>query len=272
MNNLHRELAPISQGAWTQIEEEASRTLKRFLAARRVVDVTGPEGMQLAAIGTGHSRPIETLCDGLDVRQRIVTPVVELKAPFSLTRAAIDDVERGSKDSDWQPLKDAARRIAFAEDRIVFEGYEAGGIKGMRQLSDHQPLTFPADFDGYPNVVSRAVNSLKLAGVNGPYALLLGAKAFEGISGGSEEGYPLLKHMQQLVDQEVVWSPGITGGIVTTARGGDFELTLGQDLSIGYTKHDEDRVELYLQESLTFQALTSEACVIIGAAKETAAS
>jgi len=41
MNNLHRELAPISDAAWTQIEEEASRTLKRYLAGRRVVDLQG---------------------------------------------------------------------------------------------------------------------------------------------------------------------------------------------------------------------------------------
>ena len=39
MNNLHRELAPISEAAWAQIEQEASRTLKRYLAGRRVVDV-----------------------------------------------------------------------------------------------------------------------------------------------------------------------------------------------------------------------------------------
>ena len=36
MNNLHRELAPISDSAWAQIEEETSRTLKRYLAGRRV--------------------------------------------------------------------------------------------------------------------------------------------------------------------------------------------------------------------------------------------
>jgi uncharacterized linocin/CFP29 family protein len=45
MNNLHRELAPISNTAWAQMEEEASRTLKRHLAARRVVDVQGPKGL-----------------------------------------------------------------------------------------------------------------------------------------------------------------------------------------------------------------------------------
>ena len=29
MNNLHRELAPISDAAWAKIEDEATRTLKR---------------------------------------------------------------------------------------------------------------------------------------------------------------------------------------------------------------------------------------------------
>ena len=52
MNNLHRELAPISEAAWADIEEEVSRTLKRYLAARRVVDVHGPGGLALGAATT----------------------------------------------------------------------------------------------------------------------------------------------------------------------------------------------------------------------------
>jgi uncharacterized linocin/CFP29 family protein len=48
MNNLHRELAPISDAAWAQIEEETTRTLKRHLAGRRVVDVSGPAGTGLS--------------------------------------------------------------------------------------------------------------------------------------------------------------------------------------------------------------------------------
>ena len=41
MNNLHRELAPISDAAWAEIEKETARTLKRYLAGRRVVDASG---------------------------------------------------------------------------------------------------------------------------------------------------------------------------------------------------------------------------------------
>jgi uncharacterized linocin/CFP29 family protein len=123
MNNLHRELAPVSEAAWAEIEEEASRTLKRYLAGRRVVDVRGPGGTALSAVGTGHLRNIAAPGEGVLARQREVKALVELRVPFELDRQAIDDVERGATDSDWQPVKDAARQIAFAEDCAIFEGF-----------------------------------------------------------------------------------------------------------------------------------------------------
>ena len=114
MNNLHRELAPISDAAWEQIEEETTRTLKRYLAGRRVVDVPASGGVGLPAVATGHLLSIASPAEDIIARQREVKALVELRVPFVLTRQAIDDVERGSDDSDWQPAKDAARKIAFA--------------------------------------------------------------------------------------------------------------------------------------------------------------
>src|SRR5262245_20169886 len=108
MNNLHRELAPVSAAAWEQIEAEAARTFRRHLAGRRVVDVHGPSGPEFSAVGTGHLRQVEPPGDGVLARQREVVALVELRAPFDLDRAAIDDVERGAQDSDWQPVKEAA--------------------------------------------------------------------------------------------------------------------------------------------------------------------
>ena len=234
MNNLHRELAPISDKAWAQIDEEASRTLKRHLAARRVVDVQGPRGLELSAVGTGHLHQIQAPGDGIQAAQREAQALVELRVPFELTRQAIDDVERGATDADWSPLKDAARTIAFAEDRSVFDGYAAAGIRGVRQGSSNPALTLPPNVRGYPGAVAQAVSQLRLAGVNGPYALLLGAEPYTAVSGGSDEGYPVLHHIQRLVDGEIVWAPAIEGGFVLTTRGGDFALDIGQDISIGY--------------------------------------
>ena len=116
MNNLHRELAPISAAAWSEIEEEVARTFKRSVAGRRVVDVQGPGGPSLSAVGTGHQSAIAPPQPGISARQREVKALVELRVPFELTRDAIDDVERGAEDSDWQPAKDAAQQLAYAED------------------------------------------------------------------------------------------------------------------------------------------------------------
>jgi len=125
MNNLHRELAPISDAAWADIEEETTRTLKRYLAGRRVVDVHAQGGVGLSAVGTGHLETIAAPGEGILARQREVKALVELRVPFELDRQQIEDVERGAKDSDWQPAKDAAQKIAYAEDRAIFEGYPA---------------------------------------------------------------------------------------------------------------------------------------------------
>lgn len=263
MNNLHRELAPISDAAWAQIEEETSRTLKRYLAGRRVVDVRGPGGIGLSAVGTGHLRTIEAPKNGILAPQREVKAMIELRVPFELDRQTIDDVERGANDSDWQPAKDAARQIAFTEDGAVFEGYVAAGITGIRQGTSNPKMTLPSDVREYPQAIAQGLSQLRLVGVNGPYAVLLGADAYTALSETSDHGYPVLEHVKRLVNDQIIWAPAIAGAFVLTTRGGDFDLHIGQDVSIGYTSHTDAAVRLYLQETFTFLLLTAEAAVAL---------
>ncbi|MGA2550377.1 MAG: family 1 encapsulin nanocompartment shell protein [Burkholderiaceae bacterium] len=266
MNNLHRELAPISEEAWAQIEEEATRTLKRHLAARRVVDLKGPAGTTLSAVGTGHLRTISGPGDGIITRQREVKPLVEVRVPFELERQQIDDVERGANDSDWQPAKDAALKIAFTEDRAIFEGYPSAHITGIRQGCSNPPMTLPNDVREFPDAIAQALSQLRLVGVNGPYQVLLGAAAYTSLAESSDNGYPVLQHIRRLIETEIIWAPAIEGAVVLTTRGGDFDLHIGQDLSIGYLGHTEATVQLYLQETFTFLLLTSEAAVSLAPA------
>jgi uncharacterized linocin/CFP29 family protein len=261
MDNLHRELAPISDDAWAQIEQEAARTFKRHLAGRRVVDVHGPSGQGFSAVGTGRVRGIEPPGDGVIARQRLVAPVVELRAPFTLSREEIDDVERGAQDSDWQPVKDAARQVAFAEDGTIFEGYAAAGIDGIRQGASNAPVSLPADVREFPRAIATALSELRVAGVDGPYSVALSADAYTAVSETSDHGYPVIQHIKRLLTGDIVWAPAISGAFALTTRGGDFSLHLGQDLSIGYLSHTDTEVSLYLQETLTFTMLTSEAAV-----------
>jgi uncharacterized linocin/CFP29 family protein len=266
MNNLHRELAPISESAWADIEQEVSRTLKRYLAARRVVDVHGPGGVALSAVGTGHLRNIKAPGDDVLARQREVKALVELRVPFDLNRQQIDDMERGAEDSDWQPAKDAAKTIAFAEDRAIFDGYAAAGIGGVREGTSNPVMRLPTDIRDYPDAIAQALTQLRLVGVNGPYSVLLSADAYTGLSETRDHGYPVMEHVKRQVDGEIIWAPAIAGAFVLTTRGGDFALHIGQDLSIGYLSHTDTVVRLYLQETFTFLLLTTEASVALNPA------
>ena len=142
------------------------------------MDVVGPKGFDLPAVGTGHLRQSEDAGEGIETRQREVKALLEVRVSFELACQAIDDMERGANDSDWSPLKDAARKIAFAEDRALFEGYASAGIQGIRQSTSHPVLPLPGDAKSYPGTLAHAVSQLRLAGVNGPYALILGAESY----------------------------------------------------------------------------------------------
>ncbi len=269
MNNLHRELAPISEAAWSQIQQEAARTLKRYLAGRRVVDVPSPGGSGLPAVATGHVRAISAPAEGIIASQREVKPLVELRVPFELSRQTIDDVERGSEDSDWQPVKDAAKTLAFAEDRAIFNGYHEAGIQGVREATSNPIEELPADVRDYPDAVARAQSQLRLVGVNGPYSVLLGAEEYTALAETRDHGYPVLEHVKRIVDGDLVWAPAIQGAFVLSTRGGDFKLTIGQDVSIGFLNYTDSAVRLYLQETFVFQVLTSEASVAISSSQQT---
>src|SRR5271170_2101670 len=263
MNNLHRELAPISDAAWAEIEEETTRTLKRYLAGRRAVDVPSAGGIALTGIATGHLRSISAPADGIIARLREVKPLAELRVPFELSRQTIDDVERGSDDSDWQPAKDAAKKLAFAEDRAIFNGYREADIQGIRERTSNPVETLPTDVRDYPDAVARALSQLRLVGVNGPSSILLGANEYTALAETRDHGYPVLEHVKRIVDGNLIWAPAIEGAFVLSTRGGDFELNLGQDVSIGYLSHSDSAVQLYLQETFVFRVLTSEAAVAL---------
>lgn len=264
MNNLHRELAPITEAAWAQIEEEATRTFKRNIAGRRVVDVSGPHGVSYSALNRGRLTSIASPDTGVQAHLRVVQPLVELRVPFTLQRRELDDVERGAGDADLDNLKDAAQKIAFAEDRAIFESYSAAGITGIRAAASNEAVSLPSNVVDIPDAISHALTGLRLAGVQGPYSVVLSADLYTKVSETSDHGHPIRTHIERLIDGEIIWAPAITGGFALTTRGGDFELALGQDLSIGYLSHDADTVQLYFQETFTFLVETSEAAVSLG--------
>jgi uncharacterized linocin/CFP29 family protein len=277
VNDLRRELAPLSASAWKAVDEEAVRVLELKLAARKLVDFDGPAGTTSASVNLGRVSALPRgPVDGVEGWQRQVQPLVELRTFFELSRAELDDVERGRKDPDLEPLIEAATRMAHAEDNAVFHGYAPGGIQGIDECSPHGALPISEDYEAYPQTVAEATRLLRVSGVAGPYAIALGPRCFSGLMQATAHGgYPVLELVRRVIDGPVVWAPAIDGAIVLSQRGGDFELTIGQDLSIGYHSHSESRVRLYLAETMTFRVLTPEAAVALvyrgaGATRRTA--
>jgi uncharacterized linocin/CFP29 family protein len=190
-----------------------------------------------------------------------VQPLVELRIPFELERAELEAVARGAKDADLDPVRDAARRAAFVEDHAVFNGYEGAGIGGIMPASADRGCRVTEDYTDYVGVVADAIYRLRTAGVGGPYAIALGPRCYTGLSTTMFGGFPVIDHLERLLDGPIVSAPAVDGAVVLSLRGGDFELTVGQDFSLGYLDHTAERVLLYLQESCTFRVLSPEAAV-----------
>jgi uncharacterized linocin/CFP29 family protein len=263
MDDLLRKLAPISKSAWQAIDDEAKKHLTVSLGGRRIVDFVGPLGWHHSAVDLGTVEAIDAPPEtGVTAALRRVQPLVELRAAFELSRRELDNISRGSQDPDLEPLRRAARAIALAEDRAIFHGYPAANITGIFDASAENSLTLTRDYQKYPLVVSEGLARLHANGVGGPYAIALGPDCYRGLTGtATSGGYPVLEHVQRLIDGTVFWAPGVRGALLASLRGGDFELVVGRDLSIGYHDHSGDVVHLYLEESLTFRVLSPEAAV-----------
>jgi len=262
MNDLRRELAPICAEAWSEIDEEATTTLKVSLAGRKIVDFHGPLGWTASAVDTGRGDALSAKPnDGVEATLRKVQPIVEFCAPFELSLSELDAVARGAKDVELQPVKDAARAIALAEDRAIFQGYAAAGIEGICEASAGEELKIPESYENYPSVVAQALSKLRGAGVDGPYAIALGPQCYTGLMQTTKGGFPVMSHVERMLDGPVIWAPAVKGAVVVSLRGGDFEMVSGRDISIGYRDHTASKVKLYFQESFTFRCLAPEAAV-----------
>jgi uncharacterized linocin/CFP29 family protein len=269
VNHLHREIAPLDDEAWSQVDTDARTRLVTYLAGRRLVDFRGPLGWKHAAVSLGRVAALSDVSSaaepGVEAGLRQVLPLAEVRVPFTLSRRALDDAARGNDSIDLEGLDDAARTMAILENKAVFHGWAGAGITGMTEASSHPPVSLGgADVRNYPKLVATAVERLALAGIGGPYALALGDDAWVDVVGSTERGSTLLSHLGRLLEGgPIVWAPGVEGAVVSSQRGGDFELVSGQDLAIGYRSCDLDTLTLYLEESFTFRVLEPDAAVAV---------
>jgi len=264
VNHLLRSHAPITDTAWNRLDSEGRERLVPALAARKLVDFSGPLGWEHSATNLGRVSEIQPPGENLESRQRRVLPLVELRAPFAIARDELLDADRGAGDLDLSALDLAARRIAVAENIAVFHGWAEAGIVGITAAGMQAPVELGTSYASYPGNVAKAVEILLEAGVSGPYGIALGPQEYTGVVETTEHGgLVVFDHLRQILGGPIVWAPGVAGAVALSLRGGDFLFESGEDLSLGYSHHDAYSVHLYLEESFSFRVATPEAAVAL---------
>ncbi|MBN2451583.1 MAG: bacteriocin family protein [Lentisphaeria bacterium] len=261
MDILRRSHAPISAAAWSVIDDSARDTLAASLSARRFVDVSGPHGIDFACVPVGRLSVPEgqdraDVCFG--VHQ--VLPLVEARISFAVQQWELDNIGRGAKDVELESLVKAARRIAVFENEAVLNGFEPGGIVGLQQAVAADPIPLPMEVHGVIDAVGDAQVRLLREGIEGPAAMVVPPPVWRLMSRNTQGG-TLRSLVEGQIQGPVVLSEQVTGALLASLRGGDLELTIGQDFAIGYLNHDSQSVNLYLTESFTFRVVAPEAVV-----------
>ncbi len=264
MNHLLRSYAPISDEGWEQLDQEVQQRLLPGLAARRLVDFSGPHGWEHSAVDLGRIAAVDAPVADLQAGQRRVLGLAELRAPFTVARSELRDLDRGAVDLDFSSVDAAAKRMAEAENTAVFHGWPAAGIVGIADACEQKPVAAGKKYADYPQYVAKAVETLLSVGVSGPYGIALGPDSYTGVVESTEHGgLTVFDHLRELLGGPIVWAPGVVGAVVVSLRGGDFLFESGEDLSVGYEHHDAENVYLYIEESFTFRVATPEAAVVL---------
>ena len=203
-NLLRRDLSPVADEAWKMLDDFASAILRQRLSGRKVVDFSGPHGLEFSAVNVGTLRPSEKAADGVGWGIRQVLPLIETRVPFSLGQWELDDISRGRRDPDLKPLEEAVMKAAEFEDAAVFHGFEGGRIEGLLAATPHKPVAMPGKIDGLPAAIGEAIKKITQAGIGGPFAVVLGVNPYVELASTMPCCVPLLKTVGDLAGGPVV--------------------------------------------------------------------
>jgi uncharacterized linocin/CFP29 family protein len=273
MDILKRELAPIPMEAWAEIDDQATRSLKAMLSGRKVLDVTGPMGTDFPGVPEGRlTYPKKQPEDGLSYGIRKVHHIVEIRVPFELDIAEMDNVVRGAKDVDLGDLENAARKTALFEEQVIYHGLAEANIIGLKSCTGGECFTMGSKPEQLLEGIADGVTAFANRSIEGPYSFIVGPRLWSRMSA-HLQGYPVKMQAESITGGSVLLSPYLSGDFedeayMLTQRGGDIELILGQDIAIGYESHDATKVKLYFTESFTVRVLEPAAVINFSAKKK----
>lgn len=262
MNMLRKDFAPISPASWEEINALVTETLTSNLAARKFCDVSGPHGMDFAAVPEGRIEvPANQKKDDVRFGVHRVLPLVESRISFSVNIWELDNIDRGAKDADLDSVVEAAQKIAAFEDGAIFNGFKPAGIVGLNQaITADKPVALTLERDALVDGISEGLLRLRKEGIGSGANLVVNPALWKFLAhvvpGGS-----LATILRKQIGGKIIYSEAVDGALLVADREGDLELSVGQDFAIGYEGHDSQKVDLFITESFTFRVIAPEAVV-----------
>lgn len=255
---MYRELAPVSQEVWQQIDERAKEVFLATLAARKAVRVSDEKGPEYASYNHGKLGTVNYK-DDVACATYQVTPLVETRIEFTLNRWELDNARRGSKNIDFSNLETAAKKTALFEERAIVYGIPEFGIKGLNQVTE-DVIYLGDDETTIKRNVATAVMKLKNAFVNEAMDLLVSSEIYAKIITLSCQ-IPLKTALEEIIGGKIIISKVLNGALLLPHDHENLELVLGEDFTLGYQEHNNKEITFYIKESFTFQILDDKLVV-----------
>ncbi len=267
MSLFQRHLAPLDNAVWSMLETQATETLRANLTGRRLVDIRGPLGLEHHAESNGRLKGIDSPNFDVQCGVRQVQPMIEARKAFHLSLAELQNLQRGARDINLDPLIEAAREMAAFEDSVIFKGLSSAEVSGLL-ASDLEPMTLSKTPVKFLDSLAAAIRTMRTrtleGGLNENYHLVVSPETYQYLSAHYVGSHALLQEVQTLSMGQVLATRALQDEILLVAQREDaFELVLGQDFSLGYQQHDQQQVSLYLMESFTFLLRDPSAAMIL---------
>ncbi len=260
MDLLKRNLAPIPAEAFEEIDERAREVVSSQLAARKILKVDGPHGLQKTAVETGTHKILQQATENtVGSATYGVESLLEGRVVFELSRWELDDILRGKEDAELDPLEEAAKRLALFEENAVFNGCERASLKGLAAYAK-KPLKMTKEPESLLQALAEGILKLKDAFAEKPYGLFVGDEVFKALN--QSTGGKLLQNIvEEMINGPVVRAKALEGALLVPYDHDDLRLYVGQDYAIGYEKHDNETVTLFITVSFLFKCYDEDIIV-----------
>lgn len=242
MDYLSRQSAPFSEDLWAEIDQTVVAAARESLVGRRFMPFFGPVGPGLSTAEINSPEKEESFKDGFSVMEgRRLVRVPQLYEDFWLYWRDIESSRLAGFPVDLAAVRNAAQKLAWREDKMIFYGVKAYGLEGLLTAkgSESQALGDWNAGEKAFQAVAQAVATLTGKGKIGRYALALSPDlyvALHRLQGGT--GILELDRIKSLLSGGVFNAPSLEAktAVLVCAQPQYMDLMIGQDISVAYTE------------------------------------